>query len=150
MSIKLIATNKKAYQNFNLTEKWECGIVLTGGEVKSIRAGHVNFKDSYAWVKEEEVYLSSLHIEPYAQSHTYTEPDRVRKLLMNKKEIRRITGHLTAKSRTLVPTRLYFNSRGLIKIEIAVGVGKKLYDRRDDIKSRDINREIGRALRHRK
>jgi SsrA-binding protein len=150
MAIKLIATNKKAYQNFNLTEKWECGIVLTGGEVKSIRSGHVNFKDTYAWVKEEEVYLSSLHVEPYLQAHTYTEPDRVRKLLLHKKEIKRIAGHLTAQSRTLIPTRLYFNARGIIKIEIAIGVGKKLYDKRDDIKKRDLDREVGRAMRRRK
>ncbi len=151
MAITLIATNKKAYQNFTLTEKWECGIVLTGGEVKSIRAGHVNFKDTYAWVKEEEVYLSNLHIDNYEQaSHLNKEPDRVRKLLMHRKEIKRLTGLMTAGGKTLVPTRIYFNSRNLIKIEIAVGQGKKLYDKREDIKKRDINREISRALRQRK
>ena len=151
MAIKLIATNKKAYQNFNLTDKWECGIVLTGGEVKSIRAGHVNFKDTYAWVKEDEVFLSSLHIEPYEQAgYIQSEPDRVRKLLLHKKEIKRLSGLMTARGRTLVPTRIYFNSRSIVKVEIALGQGKKQYDKRDNIKKRDIDREIGRAMRQRK
>lgn len=148
--MKLIATNKKAYQNFNLLEKWECGIALTGGEVKSIRAGEVNFKDSYAWVKEEEVYLSNMHISPYAQSgYIQPEPDRVRKLLMHKKEIKRIHGLMTARGKTLVPTRIYLTERGLVKVEIAIAQGKKLYDKRDDIKDREVKREISRAMRRR-
>lgn len=149
--MKLIATNKKAYQNYNLLEKWECGIALTGAEVKSIRAGEVNFKDSYAWVKEEQVYLSNMHISPYAQSgYIQPEPDRVRKLLMHKKEIKRIQGLMTARGKTLVPTRVYITERGFVKIEIAVGQGKKLYDKRDDIKKREVNREISRAVRRHK
>ena len=149
--MKLIASNKKAYQNYNLLEKWECGIALTGGEVKSIRAGEVNFKDAYAWVKEEEVFLSNLHISPYEQAgYLQPEPDRVRKLLMHKKEIKRIHGLMTAKAKALVPTRIYITERGLVKVEIAVGQGKKLYDKRDDIKKREINREISRAVRQRK
>ena len=149
--MKPIATNKKAYQNFNLTEKWECGIALNGGEVKSIRAGNVNFKDAYAWVKEGEVYLSNLHINPYEQAgYMQPEPDRVRKLLMHKKEIKRLHGLMTARGKTLVPTKIYFNSRGLIKVEIAVGQGKKLFDKREDIKNREIKREMGRAIRRQK
>ena len=146
--MKLIASNKKAYQNYNLFEKWECGIALTGGEVKSIRAGEVNFKDAYAWVKEEEMFLSNLHISPYEQAgYTQPEPDRVRKLLMHKKEIKRIFGLMTIKGKTLVPTRIYLNDRGFVKVEVAVGQGKKLYDKRDVIKDRDIKREISRAVR---
>ena len=149
--MKLIASNKKAYQNYNLLEKWECGIALTGGEVKSIRAGEVNFKDAYAWVKEQEVYLSNLHISPYEQcGYMQPEPDRVRKLLMHKKEIKRIHGLMTARGKSLVPTRIYLNDRGFVKVEIAVAQGKKLYDKRDDIKTREINREISRAVRSRK
>ena len=149
--MKIISTNKKAYQNYNLLDKWECGIVLSGAEVKSIRAGEVNFKDAYAWVKEEEIYLSNLHISPYEQAgYIQPEPDRVRKLLMHKKEIKRIHGLMTAKGKALIPTRIYFTQRGLIKVEIAVGQGKKLYDKRDDIKKREVNREISRAVRHAK
>ncbi|MBL8013739.1 MAG: SsrA-binding protein SmpB [Candidatus Omnitrophica bacterium] len=149
--MKIIATNKKAYQNFNLLEKWECGIALTGGEVKSIRAAEVNFKDSYAWVKDEQVYLSHMHISPYEQAgYIQPEPDRVRKLLMHKKEIKRIQGLMTARGKTLVPTRIYITERGLVKVEIAVGQGKKLYDKRDDIKKREVNREISRAVRRHK
>jgi SsrA-binding protein len=149
--MKLIASNKKAYQNFNLVEKWECGIMLTGGEVKSIRAGEVNFKDAYAWVKEEEMFLSNLHIAPYEQSgYVQPEPDRVRKLLMHKKEIKRIHGLMTARGKSLVPTKIYITDRGLVKVEISVGVGKKLFDKRDDIKRREVNREISRAVRSRK
>ena len=151
VSMKLIASNKKAYQNFNLLEKWECGIALTGGEVKSIRAGEVNFKDAYAWVKEQEVYLSNLHIAPYEQAgYLQPEPDRVRKLLLHKKEIMRIHGLMTAKGKSLVPTKIYLTERGLIKVEISIAQGKKLYDKRDDIKDREVKREISRAIRHRK
>lgn len=147
--MKPIATNKKAYQNYNLSEKWECGIVLTGGEVKSIRAGDVNFKDAYAWVKEQEIFLSNLHISPYMQSgYIQPEPDRVRKLLMHRKEIMRIHGLMTARGKTLVPTKIYITERGLIKVEVAIGQGKKLYDKRDDIKDRQVKREISRAVRH--
>ena len=149
--MKLIASNKKAYQNFNLQEKWECGIVLSGAEVKSVRAGEVNFKDAYAWVKAEEIFLSSLHISPYEQAgYLQPEPDRVRKLLMHKKEIKRIHGLMTIKGKSLIPTRIYLTERGLIKVEIAVGQGKKLFDKRDDIKKREVNREISRAVRYRK
>ena len=149
--MKLIASNKKAYQNFYLQEKWECGIVLSGAEVKSVRAGEVNFKDAYALVKAEEIFLSSLHISPYEQAgYLQPEPDRVRKLLMHKKEIKRVHGLMTIKGKALIPTRIYLTERGLIKVEIAVGQGKKLFDKRDDIKKREVNREISRAVRQHK
>ena len=146
-----VATNKKAFHNFFLSEKWECGIELQGSEVKSIRAGHVNFKDSFARVDGEEVYLYNLHIEPYQQaSFLNADPDRKRKLLLNKKEIRKIIGIAAHKSGALVPTKIYFNNRGFVKVELALGTGKKQYDKREDIKKRDIDLDIKRNLHSRK
>ncbi len=143
-----IATNKKAYRDFALLDKWECGIVLQGSEVKSIRAGHVNFKDSFAIVDKEEAFLYNLYIDPYAQaSYLNEEPDRVRKLLLHKKEIKKMMGAVTQKGLTLIPTKIYFNKRGMVKIELAVGKGKKLYDKRETIKKRDSEREISRGVR---
>ncbi|MBF0485358.1 MAG: SsrA-binding protein SmpB [Candidatus Omnitrophica bacterium] len=144
-----IATNKKAYHNFFLTDKWECGIELKGAEVKSVRGGDVNFSDSYVGVDGNEVWLYKLHIAPYAQASYMnpSDPDRPRKLLLNKKEIKRITGLLTQAGATVIPTKIYINARGLVKVEVALGKGKKLYDKRDDIKRRDSSREMARALR---
>jgi SsrA-binding protein len=143
-----VATNKKAYHNFFLTDKWECGIELKGSEVKSVRAGEVDFKDSYVGLEKEEVWLYHFHIAPYAQaSYLNPEPDRKRKLLLNRSEIRRLAGLLTRGGATVVPTRMYLNSRGIVKIEIALGKGKKLYDKRADIKERDVKREMARASR---
>jgi len=143
-----IATNKKAYRDFFLTDKWEAGIVLQGAEVKSVRAGGVNFKASFARADRGEIYLYNLYIEPYAQSgHEAPEPERPRKLLLQKREIRKIEGRLAQRNLTLVPTRIYFNNRGLVKVEIALGKGKKLYDKRESIKKRKIDRDISRAVR---
>ncbi len=145
-----LATNKKAYQNYFLTEKWECGIELRGGEVKSVRDAEVNFADAHVRVEENEVWLYNMHIAPYAQaSYLNEDPDRKRRLLMHKKEIKRLFGNLTQKRLTCVPTKLYLNSRGLVKVEIALAQGKKLYDKRADIKERDSKREIARAVRSR-
>ena len=143
-----IAVNKKAYHNFFLTDKWECGIELKGSEVKSIRAGDVNFADSYVHVDDDEVWLHSMHIAPYAQaSYMNPEPDRQRKLLMNRKEIKRLFGTITQKGLTCVPTKIYINARGLVKVEIALASGKKMYDKREDIKRRDSDRQLARATR---
>jgi SsrA-binding protein len=145
-----IATNKKAYHNFFLTDRWECGIELKGSEVKSVRSGEVNFKDSYVTVDEGEVWLYNLYIAPYIQaSYWNVDPDRPRKLLLNQREIKRLTGLLTQSKFTCVPTKIYFTSRGLAKLEIALGTGKKFYDKRADIKDRDIKREMARASRRR-
>jgi len=144
-----IATNKKAFRDFFLSDKWECGIALKGGEVKSIRAGHVNFKDTFARVENGEVHLYNLHIEPYEYSHhELLEADRVRKLLLHKKQIKKIDQLITLKNLALVPTKIYFNKRSIVKIEIAIGKGKKLYDKRETIKKRKIDRDINRALRN--
>lgn len=143
-----IATNKKAYHNYFLEEKWECGIELRGAEVKSIRAGEVNFADSYVHVDKGEVWLYNLHIAPYAQaSYLNQEPDRKRKLLMNAKEIKKLSTTQTLKRMACVPTKIYINSRGLVKVEIALASGKKMYDKRADIKDRDTQRQMARAVR---
>jgi len=146
-----IATNKKAYRDFFFSDKWECGIELKGGEVKSIRAGKVNFKDTFARIDEKEIFLYNLHIDPYAQaSHMNDEPDRVRKLLLHRREIKKINGIIAQQNLALVPTKIYFNKRGFVKVEIALGKGKKLYDKRESIKKRNIDRDLGRAIKNQK
>jgi SsrA-binding protein len=146
-----IATNKKAYRDFFFTDKWECGIELKGGEVKSIRAGNVNFKDSYAQVQDNEIILHNLHIEQYKEaSYLNDESDRPRKLLLHKREIRKILGVVAQKNVTLVPTKVYFNNRGFVKVEIAFGTGKKRYDKRATIQKRGIERDLKRAIKNRR
>ena len=145
---KNVLTNRKALRDFFLEDKWECGIQLVGCEVKSIRNGHVNFKDSFARVDKGEVFLYNMHIEPYPQGFQTPEPDRVRRLLLHKREIRKIEGKVAQKSLTLVPTKLYINNRGLVKVEIALGRGKKMYDKRESIKKRKVDRDLSRALRN--
>jgi SsrA-binding protein len=146
-----IATNKKAFRDYFLSDQRECGIELKGGEVKSVREGHVSFTDSFARVEKDEVFLYSLHIDPYAQaSYLNEDPVRKRKLLLHKKEIKRLFGLTTQKNMVLIPTKIYFNNRGLVKVEIALGKGKKLYDKRETIKKRDLDREVGRAVRQKR
>jgi len=146
-----IATNKKAYRDYFFSDKWECGIELKGGEVKSIRAGNVNFKDTFARIDENEVYLHKLHVDPYKQaSHMNEEPDRMRKLLLHKREIKKLKGIIMQKNLALVPTKIYFNKRGFVKVEIALGKGKKHYDKRETIKKRDIDRDLGRIIKDQK
>ncbi len=146
-----IATNKKAFRDYFFQDRWECGIELKGGEVKSIRAGEVNFKDSFATFKEEEIYLYNLHINPYAQASFMNEdPDRPRRLLLHRKEIQKIMGMVNQKKLILIPTKIYFNKKGFVKIEIALGRGKKTYDKREDIKNREIDRGLSRAIKQRK
>jgi len=151
MESKSIATNKKALRDFFLLEKWESGIQLQGSEVKSLRAGEVNFTDSFARIEKGEVVLYNLHIAPYPQaSYLNLEPQRPRKLLLKKKEIEKINGLMTQKHLALVPTRIYFNKKGWAKVELALAKGKKLYDKREDIKRRDIDRELKRAFKGKK
>ncbi len=145
---KPVATNKKAYHNYFLSQNWECGIELKGGEVKSVRAGLVNFKDSFAKIEDGEVFLYNLHINPYKEaSYMNEDPDRARKLLMHKKEIRKIVSEVAERGKVLVPTKIYLNNRGLVKIELALGTGKKLYDKRESMKKRDIERSLRQSLR---
>ncbi len=148
---KTIATNKKAFHNYHLLDKWECGIVLIGPEVKSVRAGGVSFTDSFANLSIGELFLYNVHINPYQQaSYNNVDADRPRKLLLHARELERLTGVLTRQGLTVVPTKMYFNDRGFVKVEIAVAQGKKLYDKREDIKKREVNREIGRAVKNRR
>lgn len=151
MAFKVIATNRKAFHNYHLTQNWECGIALTGGEVKSIRNGEVNFADSFATVDGQEIFLYNLHINPYLQaSYLNQEPARKRKLLLHKKEIQKISSMIHEKGLLLIPTKIYFNRKGFVKVEIALGKGKKLYDKREDIKKRDMDRDLKRAVNTRR
>ncbi len=145
--IKIIAQNKKARHDYFIEETYEAGIVLKGTEVKSIRQGKVNLKDSYAAIQNGEVYVYNMHISPYEKGNIYNvDPVRSRKLLLNRREINRLIGYTQQKGLTLVPLKLYFK-KGLVKMELAVARGKKLHDKRADIAKRHAEREIERSLR---
>ncbi|NMA70127.1 MAG: SsrA-binding protein SmpB [Desulfitobacterium sp.] len=145
--IKVISENRKAYHDYFVEEKLEAGIKLTGTEIKSIRNGRVNLKDSFARVENGEVWLYQMHISPYEQGNRFNhDPLRKRKLLLHKSEINKLLGRVQQEGLTLVPTKLYLK-RGLAKIELGVCRGKKLYDKRQDIAKRDAKREIERAFR---
>lgn len=146
---KIIVDNRKARHNFFLIEKFEAGIVLVGTEVKSLRAGRANLKDSFAQVDGGELFLYNMHISPYDQgSFSNVDPTRKRKLLMHKREIMRLLGRVNEKGLTLVPTKLYF-SKGRVKVEIALAQGKKLHDKRASQKEKDSKRDIEIALKDR-
>jgi SsrA-binding protein len=144
-----VATNRQASYRFNLLERFECGLVLTGTEVKSLREGNAQLKDSYAVVRDGEVWLIGLYIAPYGPAARENhDPERQRKLLLHKSEIERLIGLTRERGLTLVPTRIYFaGSRSRAKVEIAVARGKDLYDKRDAIKKRDMARDVQRELR---
>ena len=135
--IKNIAKNPVARHNYIITDTIEAGIVLTGTEIKSIRNGKVNLKDSYAGIKNGEAYIYSMHISPYEQGNIFNkDPLRDRKLLLNKREIFRLSGLINQKGYTLVPISLYFKNN-IVKLELGIGKGKKLYDKREDLKKKD-------------
>lgn len=144
----IIAKNPTAYHNYEIIDKLEAGIVLYGTEIKSIRAGKVNLKDSYATIeKNGEVYVYSMHISPYDHGNIYNkDPMRPKKLLLNKSEIRKLIGMTTLKGYTLVPIKLYFKGN-FIKMELGVGKGKKLFDKREDLKKKEADRKIERYLK---
>lgn len=144
---KIIAQNKKAWHDYFIEETYETGIELTGTEVKSIRLGKVNLKDSYAYIKNSEVYISGMHVSPYENGNIYNQdPLRHRKLLLHKFEINKLIGCTQQKGLTLVPLKVYFK-RGIVKVELAVGKGKKLYDKRQDIAEHEAKREIDRRIK---
>ena len=147
--VKVIASNRKARYLYNILEKWEAGVVLRGSEVKSLRQGKVSFVDAFAKIKDEEVWLYNLHISPYDKS-TYQnhDPLRPRKLLFQKREIGKIKAKTQEAGLTLVPLRVYL-SRNYIKIEIGLAKGKKLFDKRDAIASRDAKRKMEKAMKNR-
>ena len=144
-----VATNRQAAFKYNLMERFECGVVLTGTEVKSLRDGNAQLKDSYATIKDGEIWLIGAYIAPYpAASRENHDPERTRKLLMHRGEIEKLTGSLNERGFTLVPTRIYFSGeRSRAKVEIALARGKDLYDKRETIKKRDMAREVQRELR---
>jgi SsrA-binding protein len=145
---KLIANNKKARHEFFIDEVIEAGIVLKGTEVKSIRMGRANIKESYAVINNGEVFVQGMNITPYEMGNRYNpDPMRTRKLLLHKREISKLIGLTQKKGFTLVPLRLYINDKGLVKLEIGVARGKKLHDKRHDLAKKDANRDIQRALR---
>lgn len=146
---KTIAQNKKATHDYFIEETFEAGMVLTGTEIKSIRAGRANLKDSYARIERGEVYLFNLHISPYEAGNRFNhDPLRTRKLLLRAAEIRKLIGMTKEQGYTLVPLRLYLRG-GFCKVELALAKGKKNYDKRDSEAKRDASREIQRALRDR-
>ena len=143
-SIKLIANNKKAYHDYFIEEKFECGIELFGTEVKSIRAGKCSIKEAFVRIEKGEVYVFGMHVNPYEKGNIFNkDPLRAKKLLMHRSEIHKLEGKIREKGLTLVPLQVYFKG-SLVKVEIAVARGKKLYDKRADIAKKDQRREVER------
>ena len=148
--IKIIAENRKARHDYTIFETFEAGIALTGTEVKSLRAGKANMKDSYAQItKKAEVFVYQLHISPYDHGNIFNhDPLRSRRLLLHRAEINKLIGKVKEKGYALVPLKMYFK-RGLVKLELALAVGKKNYDKRQDLAKKDAKREMERALKER-
>jgi len=145
---KAVATNRKAYHDYFIEEKFEAGIMLQGTEVKSLREGRVNLHDSYASVKGDEIFLHHCHISPYSHGNIMNhEPLRTRKLLLHRKEIDKLLGKTKQQGLTLIPLRIYFSKRGLAKVELGLAKGKKQHDRRESIKTREASREVERAMK---
>lgn len=145
-----IASNKKAYHDYFVDETFECGVVLTGTEVKSIRENGLSLRESYASVRNAEVWITGVHIKPYSHGNREnSDPDRTRKLLMHKKQIRYLIGKTKERGFTLVPTRVYFSRDNKVKVEIGLCRGKKMYDKRADIAQKDANRDLQRDLKDR-
>lgn len=145
--MKIVATNKKAYHDYHVEESYEAGMLLKGTEVKSLREGRANLKDSFARVENEEIFLYNCHISPYSHGNIANhDPLRTRKLLMHKGEIQRLMGKMMQKGYTLLPLKIYFKD-GKAKIELALAKGKKQYDKREDIKKRDAAREMEKAFK---
>jgi SsrA-binding protein len=147
MGIKIVATNKKAYHDYFIDETFEAGIALTGTEVKSIRAGKVNLKESFCRIKDGEVFINNMNISPYEfGGRENPDPTRMRKLLLHKEEIAKLTRKSEEKGLALIPTRIYFkNSRA--KLEIGVGRGKKLHDKRETLKRKEADREMAKVIK---
>lgn len=146
---KAVCTNRKARHLYEVLESLEAGLVLVGTEVKSLRSGKANLKDSFAIFKNGELFVLNMHISPYEQGNRYNlNPTRPRKLLLHKKEMRKLFGKVAERGLTLIPLKLYFRGK-VAKIELALAKGKKIYDRKRDIKERDMQREMERAFRER-
>ncbi len=147
-TIKIVAKNRKARHDFTIDDTYEVGLVLSGTEVKSIRAGKVSLKESFADIHNGEVFVYQMHIDPYEQGNIYNkDPLRIRKLLLHKQQIRKLIGLKQREGYTLVPLSLYFKD-GRVKMELALAKGKKLYDKRHAIAERDSDRRIQKSMRH--
>ena len=147
---KLLSQNKKARHDYFIEDTYECGIALTGTEIKSARQGKINLKDSYAKVKDGQVTVYNMHIAPYEQRNRFNvDSRRPRKLLLHKREIRKLIGYTSQDGLTLVPLRVYLNDRGLAKLELAVARGKKNYDKRDDMAKKDADRKMQQMMKKR-
>ncbi len=146
--MKIVSQNKKAYHDYFILDTYEAGIELKGTEIKSVRKGSVNLKDSFIRIKNNEAFIENMHIAPYEQGNRFNhQPLRTRKLLLHKKEIRKLQKQIKEDGLTVVPTKLYFNSSKL-KVEIALARGKKLHDKREDLKAKDAKRDIEKALKN--
>ena len=147
---KLIENNKKARHDYFFEDTYEAGVVLTGTEIKSMRSGGVSLRDSFAKVVKGEVFVYNMHIAPYEKGNRYnTDPLRPKKLLLHKGEIRRLESAVMQEGLTLIPSKVYLNHKGLIKLELAVARGKKLYDKRADIAKKDAARNMERSMKNR-
>lgn len=151
MPQKIVCTNRKAHHLYEIEDTYEAGIQLLGCEVKSLREGRANLSDSFARIVDGEVFLYNFHISPYPHSleAKNLDPTRTRKLLLKKSEIKRLAGKVQEKGYTLIPLKVYFNERGIAKVELALAKGKKVVDRREDIKRREMERELKRKYKGR-
>lgn len=148
VSGKIVCTNKKAYHDYTIEQVFETGMVLTGAEVKSLRAGKANLTDGYAQIKNNEIFLYNVHISPYVYANLAApDPLRLRKLLLNRREIAKLIGKVKEQGCTLVPLKIYFNERGKAKLALGLARGKKLYDKRASLKQKEADREMQRAMR---
>jgi len=148
LSGKVVATNKKAYHDYFIDSTLECGMVLKGPEVKSIRGGKVQLKDGYAKIKDGELFLYNIHVSPYSHTtYDLPDPERVRKLLLNRQEIKKLIGKVQEKGFALVPLKIYFKSNGRAKLELGMCRGKKLHDKRETLKKKEGQRDMERGLR---
>ncbi len=147
MQEKVLCLNKKAFHDYHIEESYEAGIALQGTEVKSLRLGKANLKDSYVRIEEGEAFLYNTHISPYPFGHQFNhDPERTRKLLLHKREIRRLAGKIQERGYTLIPLKIYLK-RGIIKIELGLAKGKTLYDKREDLKKKTAAREIEKVIK---
>ena len=146
--MKIVSQNKQAYHDYFILDTYEAGIELRGTEIKSVRKGSTNLKDAFIRIKNNEAFIENMHIAPYEQGNRFNhEPLRTRKLLLHKKQIRKLQKEVKENGLTIVPTKLYFNTSKL-KVEIALARGKKLYDKRQDLKAKDAKRDVERALKN--
>jgi len=148
--MKIVASNKKAYFNYEIIESLEAGIALLGSEVKSIREGRVSLKDSYAEIKNGEVFLLHMNVSPYEQANIFNhDPLREKKLLLHRQEIKRLIGKIREKGYTLIPTKVLFSEKGKVKVEVSLAKGKRTYEKKRAIKERELEREVRAELKKR-